>query len=467
MKKPNIVLIMTDQQRWDTLSCLGYSHVPTPNIDRLAGRGVAFNHAFVQGAVCGPSRNSIVSGQYVHTHGIDQNEAWLSPDQPNWIRQLRNGGYHTVNIGKMHTAPIRLPCGFNHRTVVENKNYHQGHHGPDPDDYDLYLAQFGLRRPAPHYYKEVPNWPDHLGAIVWPHDEELFIDNVIGRWTTDAIRDHDFAKPLFLWSGFAGPHDPYDVTESALERYEGIEIPDPVGWPGELDEKPPPQKRSVENSDGRISPAAIWWSRATPERVRRMRKHYYANVSLTDDWVGKIVAAIEEKGQLDNTIFVFTSDHGDCLGDHGLVYKFSSHYDPVARVPLVFAGPWIASLGERDPLVELIDLGPTLLDLAGLGTLEGASGVSIRSLLEGESTELHETVFSEYGPRIMVRTHEWKLVFYPGEAYGELYHLRKDPDELYNLYDDPNHAPARQDMVERIMHWFGTTRMRRGDPPVS
>ena len=228
---PNIVLIVTDQQRWDTLGCLGYDHVSTPHIDRLAARGVAFSRAFVQGAVCGPSRNSIVSGQYVHTHGIDRNEAWLTPEQPNWIEQLKDGGYHTVNIGKMHTAPIRLPCGFRHRTVVENKNYRQGHHGPDPDDYDLYLMQFGLRRPALTYYRDVPNWPDYLGAAVWPHDEALFIDNCIGRWSVEAIRTHDFAKPLFLWSGFAGPHDPFDAPESSLARYEGVDIPNPVGIP--------------------------------------------------------------------------------------------------------------------------------------------------------------------------------------------------------------------------------------------
>ncbi|HCL30730.1 MAG TPA: hypothetical protein DIC52_20150 [Candidatus Latescibacteria bacterium] len=142
---PNILLVMTDQQRWDTLRCYGYEHMITPNVDALAARGVAFSRAFVQGAVCGPSRNSIVSSQYVHTHGVYGNEQWLRPDQPNWIEALREGGYHTVNIGKMHTAPIRLAAGFNHRTVVENKNYRQGiengtqtplghgasHHGPN------------------------------------------------------------------------------------------------------------------------------------------------------------------------------------------------------------------------------------------------------------------------------------------------------------------------------------------------
>ena len=117
---PNMILIMSDQQRWDTLACLGYDHMITLNIGRLADRGVAFSHAFAPSAICGPSRNSIVSDQYVHTHGIEGNEAWLSPNQPNWIENLRKGGYHTVNVGKMHTVPIHLPCGFNHGTVVEN-----------------------------------------------------------------------------------------------------------------------------------------------------------------------------------------------------------------------------------------------------------------------------------------------------------------------------------------------------------
>ena len=458
---PNIVLMMTDQQRWDTLRCLGYEHMITPHIDALAARGVAFSRAFTQGAVCGPSRNSIVSGQYVHTHGVDRNEAWLSPEQPNWIEQLRDGGYHTVNIGKMHTAPICLPCGFNHRTVVENKNYKQGHHGPDADDYDLYLKQFGLVRPALTYHKEIANWPDYLNTTVWPHDEELFIDNCVGRWSVDAIRGHDFSKPLFLWSGFAGPHDPYDTTESSLARYEGVDIPDPVSIADELDSKPPPQRLAMKGMEGKHGLASIWWSRATPERIRRMRRHYYANITAIDDWVGAIVAEIEARGELDNTVFVFTSDHGDCPGDHHQFYKFSSHYDSVARVPLVFAGPGVERLGVRDPLVELIDLGPTFLQIAGLGQLQGANGLPLQPLLQpskkGGVEALHETVFSEYGPRIMARTEGWKLVFYPGQVYGELYDLQRDPNELHNLYDDPGCAEARGDMVERMMHWWGST----------
>ena len=461
MPQPNIILIMTDQQRWDTLRCYGYEHMITPHVDALAARGVAFSHAFTQGAVCGPSRNSIVSGQYVHTHGVEGNEQWLAPEQPNWIESLRAGGYRTANIGKMHTAPIRLPAGFEYRTVVENKNYQQGLHGPDPDDYDLFLAHHGLRRPAVTYFKEIPDWPDRLQATVWPYADELYPDNFIGQQSVDYIGRCPFDKPLFLWTGFAGPHDPYDVTADFLALYDDVDVPDPVGFEGELDTKPPTQKRGMEGMDGKHSPAAVWWSRATPERIRRMRRHYYANVTCMDDWVGKIVAALESRGQLDNTVLVFTSDHGDCLGDHHQVYKFSSHYDSVARVPLVFAGPGVESLGVRDPLTELIDLGPTFLEMADLEPLTGANGVSLSPLLRGDEVELHDCVFSEYGPRVMARTHDWKLVLYLGEEYGELYHLAEDPDELRNLYDTPDAREARRRMVERTMHWYGTTRKRR------
>ena len=458
---PNILLIMTDQQRWDTLCCYGYDHMITPNIDALAARGVAFSHAFVQGAVCGPSRNSIVSSQYVHTHGVYANEQWLRPDQPNWIESLRAGGYHTVNIGKMHTAPIRLAAGFDHRVVVENKNYQQGHHGPDADDYDLFLARHGLKRPALTYYQDIEDWPDRLQATTWPHADALYPDNFVGQQTVDYLKANAYDKPLFLWCGFTGPHDPYDVTADFLARYDEVAVPDPVGFAGELDSKPPPQRAAMDGMEGKHSPAAVWWSRATPERIARMRKHYYANITLIDDWVGQMVAALQQRGQVDNTVVVFTSDHGDCLGDHHQVYKFSSHYDSVARVPLVFAGPGVARQGVRAPLVEAIDLGPTFLDMAGLTPLADACGVSLQPLLAGQNPVLHECVFSEHGARVMARTREWKLVLFLGENYGELYDLQTDPDELYNLYDQPHADTARRQMVERTMHWYGTTRMKR------
>ena len=300
-----------------------------------------------------------------------------------------------------------------------------------------------------------------MQATTWPHADELYPDNFVGQQTVDYLQSCSFDKPLFMWCGFAGPHDPYDVTADFLAMYDDVEVPDPVGFEGELDTKPPPQRAQMQGMEGNRSPAAVWWSRATPERIRRMRRHYYANVTLMDDWVGKMVTTLEARGQLENTVIVFTSDHGDCLGDHHQVYKFSSHYDSVARVPLVLAGPGVEALGVRDPLVESIDLGPTFLQMAGLAPLEGASGRALQPLLSGEDAELHDCVFSEHAARVMARTTEWKLVLYLGQDYGELYDLRDDPDELNNLYDNAGAQEARRLMVEHTMHWYGTTRMVR------
>ncbi len=457
---PHILLLMTDQQRWDTLGALGFPHVLTPHLDSLVRRGVAFTNAYVQGAICGPSRASLVTGQYVHAHGAEGNETWPDASHPNWIEALRTAGYHTANIGKMHTAPIYLPCGFDYRWVVENKNYMQGVMGP-PDDFDKLLAERGLLRPAQRYAETVPDWYDYLQAAIWPYDDDLYPDNVIGRRTLEYLERHDWSQPLFFWAGFVGPHDPYDVPASALERYADVAIPDPVGFPGEAETKPASHRRAMEQMDGWTHPAAIWWSRATPERVRRMRRHYYANISLIDDWVGRIVALLERRGVLDNTLIVFTSDHGDCLGDHGNVYKFSTHYDAVAKTPLVLAGPGIPARGPMAPLVEQIDLGPTLLELAGADRPEGMQSVSLAPLPNGDTTALHEAVFSEHlPPRLMVRAEEWKLVHYPQEPDGELYNLAEDPDELHNLYADPAHRSQRQELEERLLNWLVETRRR-------
>ncbi len=432
---PNIVLIMTDQQRWDTLGCLGFSHVLTPNLDALAGRGACFTHAFAQGAICTPSRASIVTAEYVHAHGAEQNETWPDASHPNWIAALRDGGYRTVNVGKMHTAPVHLPCGFHERLVVENKNFMQGIMGP-PDAYDLYLAERGVTRPALRYFEEVPDWFDRLQAIEWPYDEDWFPDNFIGRETVARLEAHDFSTPLFFWAGFTGPHDPYDIPASVLARYEGVEIPDPVGFPGEAETKPAEHRIGMEKMDGWRMFAAIWWSRATPERIRAMRRHYYANITLVDDWVGRIVATLAQRGQLENTLFVFTSDHGDCLGDHGNVYKFTTHYDSVVRVPFIMAG-------------------------AGLPPLQRIHGRTLAPLLRGEASHHREIVFSEHLPgRLMARTREWKLVFYPGKPYGELYHLEHDPDELHNLYENADAAPMRRELTDELLQWMVQTRKR-------
>jgi len=455
MSQPNIILVMTDQQRWDTLGSVGADWAKTPNLDALAARGTPVRKAFVQSTVSGPSRASIVSGQYVHHHGAADNGQWLRPDAPNWIEQLRDAGYHTANVGKMHTVPTRLQCGFDHRWIVENKNHPPHPYGSDmADHYHDWLADQGLRRPALDYHRTVADWAGTLNATVWPLEDDLFPDNVVGRRSVDYIAHHDFDKPLFLWSGFAGPHDPFDVPRSTLDEYGNPRIPPPVAAPGELDTKPPSQRAYMEWMTTFDHPAAIDWNRATPAAIARVRRHYHANVMLIDQWVGRIVDALTKRGQLENTIIVFTSDHGEALWDHSMVYKFASHYEPVVGVPLLAAGPGVDDQPIRDAIVEMIDLGPTLLDYAGVDADPRMDGRSIRPMLQGHPASPRDAAFSSYGNRRMVRTPRWKLIRYTGEPLGELYDLAADPDELINRWDDPTAQATRAALEQLLDVWL-------------
>jgi len=452
----HIVLVVTDQQRWDSLGCVGASWAKTPNLDALARRGAAVRRGYAQSTVCGPSRASIVSAQYVHHHGAGDNGQWLAPDAPNWIERLRDAGWRTVNVGKMHTVPVHQPCGFEQRWVCENKNHQSGTHG-EADDYDRLLAERGIaERPGVFYRDHDPDWADKLNATIWPLDDDLYPDNVVGRRSVEAIEGHDFAaRPLFLWSGFAGPHDPFDVPAEALAAYGSPPLPPVNAAPNEMASKPASQRAYMEMLAGLPITAAIDWNRATPQRIDQVRRCYHANVMLIDRWVGRIVEALDRKGVLDETLIVFTSDHGEALWDHHLVYKFASHYDPVVGVPLLCAGPGVAALGAIDPLVELIDLGPTLLDFAGLEPTEGVDGRSFRPVLDATRAAHRDAVFSAYENRDMVRTRRWKLVRYLDGGIGELYDLEADPGELFNRWAEEagEAAEARASLLARLAAW--------------
>lgn len=453
--KPNFVFIMTDQQRWDTLGHLGFDYAITPNIDAIASEGVTFSHAVIQSAVCCPSRASVVSSKYSHSHGAITNGMWLLPHEPNWIEDLRSkGGYHTANIGKMHTRPVDLECGYDYRFVVENKNHRADERYGD-DDYQKVLDDLGLRRPGVYYNETVDGWWENLNTAIWPLDEELYQDNFVGDMSVDYINDYDFdEQPLFLWVGFSGPHDPYDITRSALERYPNdAPIPEALGIPNELDTKPPYHREFNEQMEQATHTAAVKMKYATPEKIKRLRRYYHANIMLIDEWVGKLIDAVKEKGVYDNTIFVFVSDHGDALCDHQQIYKFSSCYDSVVRVPLVMCGPGIEKLGISNTQAELIDIGPTVLDLAGVEQDKRFQGQSFAPVLSGETDTHKDTTFCEFGLRTMIRTHDWKLVFWRDQPFGELYDLRSDPEELYNLYTDKSYDETRLELTSQLLAW--------------
>lgn len=456
--KPDIVMIVTDQQRYDTIHALGASHMDTPNLDRLVERGVNFSNCHVTAPSCVPSRASLFSGYYPHTNGVLANG---QPWDRTWVSDLQDAGYQTVNIGKMHTIPYLAPAGFDERYVVENKDrFMEGRYFFD--EWDKALASQGLVKQQREQYRKLSDYKDRLGAFTWDLAPEMQSDNFVGGMTRWWLETKPVNKPLFMVVGFPGPHPPYDPTPDYAEKYMARDVPLPVVTDEEMDNLPPPlaEKRThdVEVDHDSVS----WKLNPTRDELHRMRAYYYANVEMIDREVGDILDGLEARGKLDNTIIIFTSDHGDCLGDHGLSQKWSA-YDEVTRVPLIISAPERFQEGRNvDELVQLFDLGPTILEWAGVTPDSSFEAESLNPALEGGDFPGRSHVYCEQGGDVnltgiefftMVRSHTHKLVHFQGQNYGQLFDLEEDPNELVNLWDVPNTQEVKQGLLNNMLNW--------------
>ncbi|MEM1318498.1 MAG: sulfatase-like hydrolase/transferase, partial [Pseudomonadota bacterium] len=418
-RSPDIIFIITDQQRYDTINALGASHMDTPNIDRLVKNGVSFEQCHVTAPSCVPCRASLFTGYYPHTNGVLANG---QPWSRTWVSDLADAGYHCVNIGKMHTIPYDAKAGFHERFVVENKDrYLEGRWFFD--EWDKALASRGLRKQQREDYRKRPDYKDRLGAFTWDLEPELQSDNFIGDTVCWWLKTKPVEKPLFMTIGFPGPHPPYDPTPDLAEKYMARDVPLPEVSAEELEDlvKPWVIKRDhdVEVDHDSVS----WKLDPTRDELHRMRAYYYANVEMIDTQVGRILDALEVRGNLDNTIIIFTSDHGDNLGDHGLVQKWAP-YEEVTRVPLtIFAPGRFPGARRVNALVQLFDLGPTILEWAGVAPDPTFEAISLNPALEAQDFEGRDHVFCEQAGDVnmtgasyltMIRSRTHKLVHFRG-----------------------------------------------------
>lgn len=456
--KPDIIMIITDQQRYDTIRALGYDHMDTPNIDRLAKRGVTFTNCHVTAPSCVPCRASLFSGYYPHTNGVIANG---QPWSRTWVSDLAEAGYQTVNIGKMHTIPYNAPAGFDERYVVENKDrFMEGRYYFD--EWDKALASQGLKKQQREEYRKRPDYKDRLGAFTWDLKPEMHSDNFIGNTTKWWLETKPVEKPLFLVVGFPGPHPPYDPTPDYAEKYLNRDVPLPDVTQADLDNLPPPFVEKRHHDVDVDHDSVSWKLEPTREEMHRMRAYYYANVEMIDQQVGEILDTLEARGRLENSIIIFTSDHGDCLGDHGLSQKWAP-YEEVTRVPLIISAPAHFSGGrDIDELVQLFDLGPTILEWAGVEPDHSFEAISLNPALQGEAFPGRTHVFCEQGGDVnltgakfltMVRSATHKLVHFQGQDYGQLFDLVSDPAEKINLWDDPESAGQKQELLDVLMNW--------------
>lgn len=466
-KRPNILFICSDQQRYDSLGCYGNDHIQTPTIDQLADDGVLFEQCYVQNSVCAPSRASLVTGQYVSNHGLWGNGVHLPKHKPLFSRALADSGYSCGMIGKMHLAAC-----FGGRTeerLDDGYEFYRWAHDPThksaDNDYHRWLREHhpGLHESAIATGERVRHEPAAFDTI--PTEAHY------SRWASEQAiefldHDRDDDEPFFLWVNFFDPHHPFVAPQEYLDRYDPDDVPDPVGFAGELDTKPPIQHQA---SDESYAGHARGFASYEGDEIKRIIAAYYAMVSLIDDETKRILDRLDELGLADDTIVIFTSDHGEMLGDHHLLLKGPMLYDSAVRVPLIMRWPGMLPAGERrSELVQWIDLTSTFTDLAGLDPMSTAQGTSLLPLARGDDdAEPRGWAISEYlnsghpyDPPVfmtMLRTGDHKLIVQHGppatsrERTGELYDMAADPDELHNLWDDPDSAETRIELERMLL----------------
>ena len=452
--RPHIILIMTDQQRFDTIGAWGYDYMVTPNIDRIARDGLSFRQAYCPGATCVASRAAIFTGMYPHTTGVYSFDPW--GNHRNWVQDLAESGYFCANIGKMHFSPRDIPGGFHERVIVENPTNTTHDNGRADDDWGRFLSLNGQERPN-HRQHTDPDWMRKYQGVPWHLEEQYHSDVFIGNSAVSWIRDHRGDKPVFLEVGFTGPHEPWDPLPRHLDLYKDKELPGRVLREGELAQKPPQHQAHLEAFAKAGGEARIDLRPATEADIARMRQHYYAKITTVDEMIGRVLDALEEKGWLENSILIFCSDHGELLGDHGLAYKWLM-YDPIVHIPMIVRYP--GSVGHpstTDDLVSLMDIGPTVLEAAGVETPTYMEGRSLMPYLEGTDISSRTFVICEDNYQVMMRTADHKLVYYIGQEEGELYDLKADPDELWNGWDDADYAGERHRMLLRMLEWMAAS----------
>jgi arylsulfatase len=455
--RPNIVFILTDQQRYDSIAALGFPYVDTPNLDRLVNEGTSFDRSYVTAPSCSPSRASLFSGTYPHTNGVFRNdEAWNYC----WVRDLNAAGYRCVNVGKMHTWPVEGAFGFHERHVTENKDRAHPNLPFYLDNWDKAIWTSGFEKPSRQTYKHLPDYSNRLGSFTWALPKNLHPDVFVPQTACLWLDRYSGDEPFFLQIGIPGPHPPYDPMQSNLDAYQGRDFPAPIR-DYDLDSQPKPLRDLRRNHLDNDHDAVVHLENPTDAQVQSQRAHYFANVTMIDEQVGLVIEALERRGVLDDTVIIFASDHGDCLNDHGHSQKWNM-YEQSVHVPTIFWGAGIPAGRRVTDLVALMDIGPTVLEISGVTPPIWMEAQSLCPYFGDTPPPRRDCVFAEHARdailtgtefMTMVMVENWKLVHFVDCDEGQLFDLTTDPGERKNLWDDPAHAVRKAEMIIRILKW--------------
>ncbi len=447
MNKPNVLLICVDHWPAQMIGALGHPTVLTPTIDQFITNGVAFTNAYSTTPMCVPARRELMTGVYARTHG-DRNQRSLPlPDIPTLAQTFRDSGYQTYGVGKLHVTPSRDRIGFDDMLLNEEGRMKANRDGQQVDDYEMYLTEQG------HAGQEFAHGhSNNYDVKPWHLPEHTHSTNWTARETARSIVRRDPTRPAFWYMSFTAPHPPMNPLPDYLNLYRDMEIDPPyIGeWAQDFDQLP----HALKARPRRIS------SRAFNEAAtRQIREAFYALSTHIDHQIRTVIGTLKEEGILDDTIVMFTSDHGDMLGNHG-TYTKMCFYEDSTNVPLVLVPT--AHLQERLGndrrdlrLATLADIMPTLLDLCDISIPESVEGQSL------VSDAPREHVYGEFydDPAVatrMIRDQRHKLIYYPVGNVFQLFDLQDDPRELHDLSAEQKYQDVRKKLTTQLIdHLYG------------
>jgi arylsulfatase len=462
MDRPNILLILTDQERWKSLGCYGVDWIQTPNLDSIADDGVRFDRCYCTNPICTPSRASLWTGRHLPGHGVYRLDDILPPDQVMFSEYLQKAGYRTGLFGKLHVSG-RLYEDENRHPHDGFDEYEWALEGPLNMDASMQSYARWLKEQDPDVYEKM----HEMGRDFLHIPRHLHFTHWAAERSRDFIRRTAGTQPFFCCMSVFDPHNPYE--DHPTEYRDRVDL---TKLPPLIDDRradvPAGVKRERQGSYlGDID-------KLTEEDITEMRHGYYASIALLDDEVGQVLRSLETAGVADNTLVIFASDHGDMLGDHRMLVKGAMFYDQSIRIPLLMKWPGhVPPGGVVDSPVQPYDIAATIMSAAGVDLPwrpeeQELVGRDLLPLIRGEVSSVHEEVVCLYRNTGLNRiTRDWdppinasmildgryKLSLFHGDS-GELYDMEADPQELNNLWEDSQAAGIRSRLTERLMSWI-------------
>ncbi len=513
ISRPNFILFITDQHRADYLGCYGHPVLRTPHIDSIAADGTRFRKFYVASPVCMPNRASLMTGRMPAVHGVRSNGIPLSQDNVTFVELLRDAGYDTALIGKSHlqnftgTPPVSKPApardgyrqpspGLRQATRIDLTGAGYGQEAP------AYWAKPGAHIETPFYgYGHVEIVTGHGDAVdgdyrAWlrgkdpaalgllgpensaPHDyavpqayrtripEELYSTNYLAERAESYLNARGTnGEPFFLTVSFPDPHHPFNPPGKYWDMYRPEQFPVPEAF-RRNDWTPPPhvQQALDERASGKANLNGMRTIATTAREAQEAQALTCGMIACIDDAIGRVLRALDASGQRDNTVLIFTTDHGDHLGDHRLLLKGSEQYQSILHVPFIWSDPKAPAAAATDAIGSTIDIPATVLDRARIAPYVGMQGKSLLPAMGADGRPVRDCAFVQYEHQMpdkdvdhMPRWHtivdqRYRMTVMSDSGFGELYDLETDPGEFDNLWDKPEHSGIKARLMERLVH---------------